>query len=719
MKKVSALVGVITLTLLMSSAWAQTSGDYERTFPGDVLPEIGVVLKSERRDCPSGTKFFKNAFPSLTNGQGGGARTEIYSIDNTDVTMTVTWDGDNFFRFDIVNGVAHKVGVKIDTLSLLYNYETAPISGDAPLNKLTSGQAADVNHLDLCLSPATPDTVLPDVTITSPVAGVTVSGTVTVTATVTDEPDNELSSVTASVNGVSLGTGTFTAPDQYAWDWETSTSSTDFPIVTVSATDPSGNTGTASVNVLLDTEPPDVTFTPPSPSDGDKVSDTVTVTATVTDNVAVSSVTASVGGVSLGTGTFTAPDQYEWMWDTTAFSTGAQTITVSATDTSGNTGTDSVGVTVVLSAASCEGLIGDDDPNQAEGCNPSGVENIQLSPDNDLDNCALNNGGEVCTIEAFLLTPSIPPITQFSTGVLDICDGPNAFPDPRVDSNGFPFDPRPLYVFMELGGAPDPSAYPKTSGRELILDEFTFGNPCFAVVYSERNFDLFTAFPEWPNADDPQTEDVEAGLVFIKTQFPEFLDIGPIVRCYGPDDDQVPPQLDPNFDLQETGEATYQTTDKSRMIEQTAAAMTNACFNPKRLSSRDKSFSVLNTKEHCGFDFNSSTGPADVLDCKFTLADGKFDALEVSLDLAAPFLISPKFANLNRKFNQARSQYNKKNSNSLARAIADLKDLLFQVATGDWTVTEENYPGDAQMRIENLIHRVTLLKSEVDRLSGP
>ena len=32
---------------------------------------------------------------------------------------------------------------------------------------------------------------------------------------------------------------------------------------------------------------------------------------------------------------------------------------------------------------------------------------------------------------------------------------------------------------------------------------------------------------------------------------------------------------------------------------------------------------------------------------------------------------------------------------------------------GTWNLTPENHPGDVQMRTENLIHRVTLLKREV------
>lgn len=441
-----------------------------------------------------------------------------------------------------------------------------------------------------------------------------------------------------------------------------------------------------------DTEPPAVTIT--SPPEGAEVSGTVTVKATVTDNVEVSSVTASVDGVSLGDGTFTDPDQYEWSWDTTTLSDGSYTVTVTATDTSDNTTTDSVNVTVVTSVSDCEGLLGDDDAEETEGCNPSGVQNVQVPPDNKLETCISNDGSE-CTITEFLLTPDPEKKEGVAPHLVDICTGENVFPDPRVDVNGFPQDVRPLFVFTELGGAPD-----SAPGLELVMDEFTYGNPCFAVVFGSRNFNLTDAF-FWPV--DPAT-----GLVIIRTQFADLITgIGPVTECFDESD---------NPDLQEAAQATYQRDNRSQMIEGTAAAMTNRCFNPERMSTVEFSFGLLNTKEHGSIDFGSATGPDDVLDFKIERADAKFDALEQSLNLAEPDLVSPKFSELTRKLNQARSQFDKRNSKALARALEDLEDLLFEVKNGTWNVTEDNRPGDVQMRVENLIWRVTLLKRALENL---
>ncbi len=697
------IVPILALSLLTSLAFgdARPIEDYEASSNG-VYPEDGILKVSE--DCPAGTTFIKNAFPSLTNGQGGSVvpAEETYFItlgsDTVPVTVRIIWTETNSFAFQIDNGAAHIVGVTSGTNNLLYDYTAAPVSADGGLNNIVD--AADVNHLDLCLAAVDDaDTEAPTVTISEPSSGTTVAGVVTVKATVTDNVAVNDSTVTASVNGDSLGVGTSTAnPDEFSWAWDTTTTSPDTNgdfTVTVSATDTSGNTQTQSITVAADLELPTVNIS--EPSSGTTVNiGMVTVTATATDNVAVvdSTVTASVNGDPLGVGTPTAnPDEFMWAWDTTTVADGTYTITVTAFDTSGNEGTANVTVSLVTPVAACEGLLGNDDPTENQGCNPSGVQNVQVPPDNNLDICVSNDGQQSeCTITEFLLTPD-PALNIAHPG---ICTGENVYADPRVGANGIPVLFEPLDVFDRLGGG--------TPG-ELILDEYTFGNPCFAVVKGARNFDLLSAF-YWPV--DPAT-----GLVIIRTQFAERIDgIGPVAQCY-PEPGEVG-----NFDLQQAPEATYQSDDKTRMKAGTAEVMTNACFNPRRMSSFDFSFNVLNTKEHGGIDFNSVTGPDDVLEFKFQRADAKFDFLQQALFAAESQLVSPKFSDLTRKFNQARSQFDKQNPGSLARAIAALEVLLFEVRNGTWNLTPENNPGDVQMRTENLIWRVTLLKREVERLEA-
>jgi hypothetical protein len=619
------IVSMLALSLLTSVAWAaeRPIGDYAHSSNG-LFPEAGIL--KNQKDCPDGTAFFKNVAPGLTNGSGPGSTTVAFIIDGKTVSMDIDWYPDNSFDFDLnFTGVAHIVGVTSDTNNFLYDHvdyypdeiaTDAPVNSDGNLNSISD--AADVNHLDLCL---------------------------------------------------------------------------------------------AAVAVAVDTEAPVVTIT--SPADGEAVTGLVTLTATVTDNVAVSSVTATVTDglnyqemINLELSQLpTQPPTYQGSWDTAALDNGPYTVSVTATDTSGNTTTPEesvnvIDVLVVTSASACEGQLDPQDPDETEGCNPSGVQNVQVPLDNKLDLCVSNDPQQpVCTITEFLLTPD-PALNTAHPGT---CTGDNVYADPRVNAAGFPVDIRPLFVFGELGGNPDPAVF---GDDAMILDEYTYGNPCFAVVFGRRNFDLLNAF-FWP--EDPAT-----GLVVVRTQFAERIDgIGPIAQCY-PEPGEVG-----NFDLQEAAEATYQDDDRARMKAGTAEVMTNACFNPKRMSSFDFSFNALNTKEHGGIDFSSPTGPDDVLDFKIQRADAKFNFLEQALSAAESQLVSPNYSVLTRNFNQARSQFDKRNPAALTRAIEYLKDLLFEVRNGTWDLTPANNPGDVQMRTENLINRIDLIRSEVIRLESP
>jgi hypothetical protein len=320
-----------------------------------------------------------------------------------------------------------------------------------------------------------------------------------------------------------------------------------------------------------------------------------------------------------------------------------------------------------VEAQNCEGEPDPDDPDQFQGCNPTTVQNIQVPANNNLQD------GD--TITEVLLTP----------GTVTAC-GPFGFLDPRVDGSGFPIDIRPLNVFAELGGAPASPA-----GLELILDEYTYGSPCFAVAFGSINFSLSAAFPD--------------GLVVTRLQFPEFVPgLGPVTECYDPID---------NPDLQESSQLTYQTDDNFEMVEGTAAAMTEFCFNPSRASTRKFSFGVLNTREHCGIVFNTPTGPAEVLDCFQDLAIAKFAALEQSLDNALPTLIAPRRSVLTRQLNRARSMIR---SGNWSKALTRLQGLLDQVNAATWALDDDNLPGDVVMRIENLIYRVELLQQVEDNL---
>jgi PKD repeat protein len=89
--------------------------------------------------------------------------------------------------------------------------------------------------------------------------------------------------------------------------------------------------------------PPTVSIT--NPADGAAVSGTVSVTATATDDNGVTQVEFFVDGGSIG-GDTNAGDGWSTSWDTTAYADGAHTITATATDSIGQTGADTISITL-------------------------------------------------------------------------------------------------------------------------------------------------------------------------------------------------------------------------------------------------------------------------------------------------------------------------------------------------------------------------------------
>jgi hypothetical protein len=97
---------------------------------------------------------------------------------------------------------------------------------------------------------------------------------------------------------------------------------------------------TITVAPIPDVTAPTVTLTAPGVG---LVSGAVTVAAIADDNAGVAGVEFRVGSTVIGTDTTTP---YSLSWDSTTVANGAYTITAQATDTSANTATDSVTVTV-------------------------------------------------------------------------------------------------------------------------------------------------------------------------------------------------------------------------------------------------------------------------------------------------------------------------------------------------------------------------------------
>jgi hypothetical protein len=190
------------------------------------------------------------------------------------------------------------------------------------------------------------DTTPPTVSITAPLNGATVSGTVTVSANAAD--DVAVASVQFQLDGSNLGAAVTAAP--YNLSWDTTTATTGNHTLTAMATDTSGNAATSTgVTVTVnnnDVTPPSVSIT--SPANNATVNGTVTVSATASDNVGIASVQFQVDGANAGAAVTSAP--YNFSWNTTSVSNASHMLTAVAKDAAGNAATSAV-VTVTVNNA--------------------------------------------------------------------------------------------------------------------------------------------------------------------------------------------------------------------------------------------------------------------------------------------------------------------------------------------------------------------------------
>jgi concanavalin A-like lectin/glucanase superfamily protein/Big-like domain-containing protein len=203
--------------------------------------------------------------------------------------------------------------------------------------------------------PPAPDTTPPTVSVTSPVAGATVSGTPTLTASASDNV--AVAGVQFKVDGANVGAEDTTAP--YTASWPTTSLANGAHTVTAVARDSSGNLGSSvaisvTVSNPLPPPPPPPDTTPPTvsvtgPAAGATVSGTATLTASASDNVAVAGVQFKVDGTNVGAEDTVAP--YTASWTTTSIANGAHTVTAVARDSSGNLATSATVSVTVSNAA--------------------------------------------------------------------------------------------------------------------------------------------------------------------------------------------------------------------------------------------------------------------------------------------------------------------------------------------------------------------------------
>ena len=189
------------------------------------------------------------------------------------------------------------------------------------------------------VSPPTPDTTPPSVTLANPLAGAIVTGTLQISATAFDNVG--VAGVQFTLDAIMLG-DVPVAPFSLNWDSRAITSGAHQ--LTATARDAAGNQSTVSVGIVVnnDTTAPTVTMT--SPAANASVAGTITVSATASDNVGVAGVQFTLDGVNLGAENTAAP--YQATWNSVSVTNGIHVLGAVARDAAGNLQTATVSVTV-------------------------------------------------------------------------------------------------------------------------------------------------------------------------------------------------------------------------------------------------------------------------------------------------------------------------------------------------------------------------------------
>jgi hypothetical protein len=230
---------------------------------------------------------------------------------------------------------SHLVNLSNLTSSTLYHYQVVSIDG--------SGKVARSG--DLTFSTPAAGTTPPTVAITAPVAGATVSGSITVSANASASAGLTLVSVQFLLDSSNLGSAIQTAPWTYSWNTKGVSSGTHS--LSAVATDSDGNkTTSATVSVSVNNSvPPTISIT--APASGATVSGTVTVTTSVSANTI--SVQFQVDGNNTGAAVTSAPFSYSL--NTTTLTNAAHLITAVASNAVGQA-TTSAAVSVTVNNAS-------------------------------------------------------------------------------------------------------------------------------------------------------------------------------------------------------------------------------------------------------------------------------------------------------------------------------------------------------------------------------
>ena len=178
----------------------------------------------------------------------------------------------------------------------------------------------------------------PTISISSPLAGATVTGTVAVSGTAASQAGIASVQVEVDSNGWVLASGT----TSWSQSIDTSAYANGTHTFSAMATDSVGHASTTAISVTFSNPLPTISIS--SPEAGQTITGTVAVSGTAASQAGLTSVQVEVdsNGWVLATGT----TSWSLSIDTTAYSNATHTISATATDSLGHSTTTSISVTV-------------------------------------------------------------------------------------------------------------------------------------------------------------------------------------------------------------------------------------------------------------------------------------------------------------------------------------------------------------------------------------
>jgi len=322
--------------------------------------------------------------PANNASVSGTINIQASASDNVGVVgVQFKVDGANTGEEDTVAPYSYS----LNTASLANGSHTlTAVARDAANNTATSAAVTiNVNNV-------APDTTAPNVSISAPAGGATVSGTISLNAAASDNVG--VAGVQFKVDGVNIGAEDTTSP--YSVSWDTRTVSNGSHSITAVARDAAGNTRTsAAVSVTVNNTAPDTTAPTVSisaPASGATVSGSVSLSATASDNVGVVGVQFKVDGANIGAEDSSSP--YSVSWDTRTAANGSHSITAVARDAAGNTrtsaavsvtvnnvGLDTTAPTVSISAPAAGATVSGSVTLSASASDNVGVAGVQFKVD--------------------------------------------------------------------------------------------------------------------------------------------------------------------------------------------------------------------------------------------------------------------------------------------------------------------------------------------------